>query len=123
MQYTYAFRLLASIALVVVVSACSDAPPFGGAPLATEGTIVSRNPWSSSPAFEVADDRAPASTAADYCQHVVIVTFDSALIVSLNGIPKDTSALAVGRRASVYTTGAMLKSCPPVVTAVGVLLR
>jgi len=119
MWLTNGVRLLASI-IFATVSACNEAAPFDGATLFIEGTISSREPiWPSTPTFVVVD----SARIADYCDHAAIVTFGADLIVLQNGVRKDTSDLTVGRYVSVYTSGVYLKTCAPIVSGVGVLLR
>jgi hypothetical protein len=108
-------RLVATILFALAALAC-DASPFGGATPYLEGTIVSRGPGT----MLVIDSSLIAYTD---CRAAVDFWFDTDVIILHNGLPKDTSELTVGRRVSVFQQGAVLKSCPPMTGAVGVIVH
>ena len=108
---------LASVTSVLLLIACNGLTPFDGATPFIEGPIISRP---SAQVMVVEDDRPSAPTD---CARTPQIGLGSEVEVYDGGSRKDTSALTVGRRVSVFGTIGAVNSCPPHASARGVLLH
>ena len=104
-------------ALVLISAVLATACHTYSSRLLRVGTIASRSPRNVAntrvPAMFVIDDMA---FARNPCGHATLFTIGSdTRVVNENGARMDTSALAVGRRVSVFVTDntIILESCPP----------
>ena len=100
-------------ACAITLVACND--PFGGATPFIEGSIIAR-PSAQIMVVEV-------NRPSDDCLRTLDVGLQPDVQGFEGGSRKDTSALKVGRRVSVYGALGPQKSCPPPAGAWGVLLR
>jgi hypothetical protein len=112
MRETYKLRFAPRMLLATMVLGCADAPLGGDTPFIV-GPILSRQ----------IDEMIVGDSLSITCGARARFWFTPDLLILRDGVQRDTSDLAVGRYATVFAEGAVLKSCTPITHAVRVLLK